>query len=189
MIFKVHRPFIIETDYASEKDFFKSYLEDSRFHWVDSNVLYEDYISNATGGASMKLFFVKNIEAYDLKLKKFVISIFRSLGIKSKDFRCDFFKVLPGGELPKHVDQKSLISVCLPLSKNTGAIYFENSQSKLELCYQKMIILNNKEPHGVRPPTEERLIFRIGIHDVSFDQLLLGLNKKNSQAILREALK
>ena len=31
-------------------------------------------------------------------------------------------------------------------------------------------------PHGVRPPTEERIVFHMGIHDTYFEEVKIGHN-------------
>lgn len=164
-----YRPFIITTDFTVEPDFFDVYLD--KGEWIDANILYKDYVSTATGGKPMKLFFVQEIKEFDIPLLRLINSIFKDFDIKPKEFRCDFFKVLPSGELPMHIDQKAKISFCLPIGKNTGYTVFEEGDVTLKIKYQSLIALNNLISHGVTSPKEERLLFRIGVHDTFFEEL------------------
>ena len=45
--------------------------------------------------------------------------IWNYLGIRPRDFRCNFFRVLPGGELPLHTDVLSKSSVVIPITEMT----------------------------------------------------------------------
>lgn len=164
-----YKPFVITTDFTVESNFFDVYL--SKGNWIDANILYEEYVSTATGGKPMKLFFVQEIKEFDRPLLRLINSMFNGFNIKPKEFRCDFFKVLPGGELPMHIDQKAKISFCLPIIKNTGYTIFEEEDVTLKIKYQNLIVLNNLVSHGVTSPEEERLLFRIGVHDTFFGEL------------------
>lgn len=164
-----HKDFFIETDYKVNKHFFDSYFNDK---WQDSNKLYSEYISNATGGKDMNKFFVQEIVDYDIKLLRFIKNIWNEFKIRPKDFRCNFFKVLKGGELPLHSDVKSKCSFVIPITENTGELYFDDGRNSESILYDSMIVLNTKKPHGVRPPKKDRIVFHMGIHDVEFSRLL-----------------
>lgn len=154
----------IKTDFCIESDFFENYMTDE---WEDSNILYSEYVSEATNGKQMNKFFVQEIKNFDRKLLKAIKNIWNEFEIRPKEFRCNFFKVLPGGELPLHVDVKSKSSILIPVTENTGSLIFEDH----ELLYQTMIALNTQKPHGVKSPTKERIVFHMGLHDVSFEDL------------------
>ena len=111
-------------------------------------------------------------------LKKYVMRLFKELGINTKDFRCDFFLTKSGGSMPMHIDGMSKIAILIPLSKNTGALVCEDKSDRLELVYQTLTILNTQISHGVKEPTEDRLLFRIAVHDVNFEDT--GVYKKLS---------
>ncbi len=171
----IYSPFLIKTDYTINKEYFTEILKDPVWH--DSNELYAKYVKLATGGKRMRLFFVKPLRNLNFPVLRAVNRLFKEFNIRPREFRCDLFKVLPGGMLPLHIDQKSKISFCMPLSVNTGHTFFEQDDIQLKVNYQTMIILNNQVSHGVSSPLQERLIFRIGIHDISFEQLCLALKK------------
>lgn len=120
--------------------------------------------------------FIKHIDTYDLKLKKFVLSVFHRFGIQSRDFRCDFFLVKPGGFMPPHIDSQSQVAILLPLTPNTGALVCEARGGTVELVYQNLVVLNTQVRHQVNSPTSDRLLFRIGVHDVPFETILDHLN-------------
>ena len=42
---------------------------------------------------------------------------------------------------------------------------------KVTLTYQNLAILNTKQPHAVNSPSKDRLLFRIAIHDIMFEDL------------------
>lgn len=171
---KFFPPFIICTDLKADlKDFSQDYND---LDWLDSNDLYKNYIVTVTFGKKMKKFFVKELKKMSQSSLRLVATIFKSFNISPTEFRCDFFKVLPGGFLPYHIDQKSKISFCLPITKNTGYTHFKNESVEMKIQYQSMIVLNNKELHKVSSPTSERVLFRIGVHDVSFEDLLYKNN-------------
>jgi hypothetical protein len=112
--------------------------------------------------------YVKHISDYDMSLKKFLIKTFRRWGIKTQDFRCDFFLTKPGGSLPAHVDHKSKIAMLFPLAENTGVLKVDSCP---DIVYNKMLILNTQAEHQVCSPEKDRLLFRIAIHDFLFENL------------------
>ncbi len=172
--------FVLESDFRADPSFFDSYLDQTS--WVDSNILYGRRISEVTGNKPMIKHYIKHIERYDYKLKKFVARIFKSFGISSRDFRCDFFLVKPGGHMPPHIDSQSKIAILLPLSPNTGPLICEDASVRKEYLYQTLTILNTQIKHEVLSPTEDRLLFRIGVHDCDYSkvyQFATGVNFEN----------
>jgi hypothetical protein len=57
------------------------------------------------------------------------------------------------------------------LSNNTGSLICKNSTSEFEITYQTLTILNTQVSHGVKAPTEDRMLFRIALHDIYFEDL------------------
>lgn len=165
---KYYPPFLITTDFELSRENFKSLL--NKKGWVDSNILYKEYLDKATGGKAMKYFFVKPI-TLNMKILRIINIIFKNFNISPKEFRCDFFKVLPGGELPFHIDQTSKISFCVPLTENTSETIFKDNDVRCHIKYKNLVVLNNLIKHFVGSPTKERILFRIGVHDISFEEL------------------
>lgn len=157
----------ITTDYTVDPTFWESYMTGE---WQDSNQLYSEYVSDATGGKPMNKFFVQEIKKFDRPLLKLIKNLWNEFGIRPRDFRCNFFRVLEGGNLPVHVDVKSECSFLIPVTKNTGALYVED-QGTERVVYDTLTVLNTKLPHGVEAPTQERIVFHMGIHDVKFGEL------------------
>lgn len=165
---KWHKDFFIETDYKVPVDFWSDYFNGK---WEDSNKLYSEYVDEATGGKEMNKFYVQEIHNFDRKLLRFIKSIWNNFNFRPKEFRCNFFRVLEGGELPKHVDNKSKCSFVIPITENTGELYFDDGKDKDSILYDSMVVLNTKKPHGVRSPSKERIVFHMGVHDVGFEKL------------------
>lgn len=165
---KPNKAFYIETDYKVPIDFWTDYFDGD---WQDSNQLYSEYLTDATGGKNMNKFYVQEIKTFDRKLLRLIKNIWNEFKIRPKDFRCNFFKVLEGGELPLHSDVKSKCSFVIPITENTGELYFDDGEESVSILYDSMVVLNTKKPHGVRPPSKERIVFHMGIHDVDFKEL------------------
>lgn len=165
---KPNKAFYIETDYKVPIDFWTDYFDGD---WQDSNQLYSEYLTDATGGKNMNKFYVQKIKTFDRKLLRLIKNIWNEFKIRPKDFRCNFFKVLEGGELPLHSDVKSKCSFVIPITENTGELYFDDGEESVSILYDSMVVLNTKKPHGVRPPSKERIVFHMGIHDVDFKEL------------------
>ena len=163
---KVKNSFIT-TDFTVNPIFWKPYITGK---WQDSNKLYSEYVSDATGGKEMNKFFVQEIHNFDRPLLKLIKSLWNEFGIRPRDFRCNFFRVLESGNLPVHVDVKSECSFLIPVTKNTGALYVEEG-TKESIVYDTLTVLNTKLPHGVEAPTQERIVFHMGIHDIKFGEL------------------
>lgn len=168
---KLTIPFVIETDIKGDYNFFKRYMDQSE--WIDTNTLYSEYVEyqNTMYESKPVYHYIKHISNYDMPLKKYLINLFKQFGVTTKDFRCDFFLTKPGGNMPIHVDGMSKVAFLIPLTKNTGPLICEHNSDKLELVYQTLTILNTQIPHGVSDPTEDRLLFRIAIHDCNFHEL------------------
>lgn len=162
------RDSFIRTDFKVDPEFWNNYMTGE---WQDSNELYSEYVSDATGGKEMNKFFVQEIHNFDRPLLRLIKQIWNAFEIRPKEFRCNFFRVLEGGELPVHVDVKSHCSILIPVTENTGALYVEQDDSRDEVVYDSMTALNTKKPHGVLPPTKERIVFHMGIHDIPFGEL------------------
>ena len=158
---------IIETDIKGDIEFFQPYLDS--LEWVDINKAYSDYseYEKAMEFKKPHLQYIKHIENYDMKLKKFIVGLLKKYGIKTQDFRCDFFLTKPGGYLPAHVDEMAKIAILVPLTENTGALIVDEK----EHTYQNAVILNTRVLHEVKSPTKDRLLFRIAIHDFDFTDI------------------
>lgn len=165
------KPFVIKTDIRGDYDFFEPYMNQTE--WADTNKLYaeHDEYRETMYGREMVQHYIKHISQFDMKLKKFVLKLFKDFGVPTKDWRADFFLTKPGGSMPMHIDGMSKVAFLLPLSKNTGPLVCENKNDRLELTYQTLTILNTQNSHGVNAPTQDRLLFRIAVHDVYFEDL------------------
>jgi hypothetical protein len=167
MIKLPHFDLFIETNFKVEKEFWTPYFNNK---WSDSNDLYSEYVNTATSGKPMNKFFVQEIHSFDRPLLRLISTIWKEFNIRPTEFRCNFFKVLPGGELPIHVDQKSKASFVIPITENTGELYFDDGVNSDSIVYSSMVVLNTKKPHGVRSPLTERIVFHMGIHDILFEE-------------------
>lgn len=163
-----HKNLFIETDYKVPINFWDGYFNGK---WEDSNQLYSEYVDEATGGKEMNKFYVQEIHDFDRKLLRLIKNIWNEFGIRPREFRCNFFRVLAGGELPIHVDNKSKCSFVIPITENTGELYFDDGVDSDSILYDSMVVLNTKKPHGVRSPSKERIVFHMGVHDVGFEDL------------------
>jgi len=168
MIKTWRKDYFIETDFKVEPSFWDKYFNNK---WEDSNQLYSEYVSDITGGKEMNKFFVQQIKDFDRPLLKLIKKIWNEFGIRPKDFRCNFFKVLEGGELPAHIDAASQCSVLIPVTENTGELYVEDDNGRESIVYDTMTVLNTRKSHGVKGPTKTRIVFHMGIHDVPFECL------------------
>ena len=50
-------------------------------------------------------------------------------------------------------------------------IKVDNGINNDSILYDSMVVLNTKQPHGVRTPSKERIVFHMGIHDIGFEDL------------------
>ena len=158
----------IETDYKVDPSFWDNYFTNE---WQDSNELYSEYVSDITGGKDMNKFFVQEIKNFDRPLLKLIKKLWNEFGSRPRDFRCNFFKVLEGGELPAHIDAASKCSFLIPVTENTGELYVEDNGEVESVVYDTLTVLNTTKSHGVKGPTKTRIVFHMGIHDVGFEQL------------------
>lgn len=156
-------PNYIQTTHVPDVDLLRSYMSDQ---WEDSNELYKEYMSWENNK-----FFVQEIKKFDRPLLREIKKIWNYLGIRPKEWRCNFFRVLPGGELPLHVDVLSQCSVVIPMTEMTGELYFADGT---EVLYNDMTVINTKVAHGVKAPTKERIVFHMGIHDTPFSEIKDG---------------
>jgi hypothetical protein len=163
----------IQTDINLGMEFFQGYFD--KLEWVESFEHYGKKITECTGGKLMEKFYVKNIppEMQDTKLRRFVLSQFKKYGINTKNFRLDFFLVKEGGSMPPHADLHSEIAFLMPLTKNTGALGIKDDDGEVRILYNNMFILNTKKVHWVEPPTEDRLLFRLAIHDFPYTEMVI----------------
>ena len=165
LIKRPHKDLFISTNFTLLNDrFWDEYFTGK---WEDTNKAWEKYVPPATGGVDMKKFFVQPINI-NSKLQDLVEEIFKAFEIKSYDYRCSFFRVLPGGGLPTHIDQKSKCSFLIPVIENTGHLEVEDGT---RLQYHSMVALNTLKPHSVGSPLRERIVFHLGVHDVLFSEL------------------
>ena len=65
---KVKNSFIT-TDFTVDPTFWQTYMTGE---WQDSNKLYSEYVSDATGGKEMNKFFVQEIHNFDRPLLKLI---------------------------------------------------------------------------------------------------------------------
>lgn len=169
LVNKLYDPFLIESSFTGDAEFFKPYRD--QMPWTSSKDLYGERITEITGGKWMDGHYIQHISEYDMKLKKFVAKMFRTFGVPTKDFRADFFLVKPGGVMHEHIDSQSKVAFLLPLTRNTGPLVCRDGNARFEITYQSLTILNTQVPHAVESPTEDRLLFRIGVHDVRFEEM------------------
>lgn len=160
--------YFIETDYKVDPTFWTPYITDK---WEDSNQLYKEYVKKVTSGKTMNKFFVQEITTFDTPLLRLIKTLWNHFAIRPRNFRCNFFRVLPGGELPIHIDALSQCSMVIPITENTGELYFKDDNNELSILYNTLTVLNTKKPHGVKQPSKERIVFHMGIHDIAFDCL------------------
>ena len=158
----------ILTDVVPDVDFLSRYM--NQMEWKNMNEQYGNYKEYADSLPDERPVeqYVKHITDYDMPLKKFLIKTFRHWGIKTQDFRCEFFLTKPGGNLPAHIDHKSKIALLFPLAENTGVLKVDSCP---DIVYNKMLILNTQAEHQVCSPEKDRLLFRIAIHDFLFENL------------------
>jgi hypothetical protein len=168
---KLVDPFVIETDIRGNYEFFEPYMNQSE--WTDTNILYDEYdeFHNSMRGRKMIKHYIKHINEYDMRLKKYILKIFKQFNIESKDWRSDFFLTKEGGSMPVHKDNMCKVALLLPLSENTGSLVCKTEYKEYELTYQTLTILNTQIEHGVYAPTKDRLLFRIALHDINFEEL------------------
>jgi len=181
MTYTLTDPFVIETDIKGDPEFFQPYLDAAE--WVDTNQLYKDYseYQETMTGRDMVEHYIHHITEYDIRLKKYIIRLFKEFGVPTRDWRADFFLTKAGGSMPMHVDGMSKIAFLLPLSENTGPLVCEHNGEHFELTYQNLTILNTQISHGVKEPTTDRLLLRIAVHDVLFEDLGIYQKLKESQ--------
>jgi hypothetical protein len=180
MQIKLRKPFVIETNIKGDYNFFAPYMD--QMEWTDTNKLYAKHheYQETMYGRQMVYHYIKHISNFDMKLKKFVMKLFKDFGVPTKDFRADFFLTKAGGSMPMHVDGMSKVAFLLPLSENTGPLVCKNESDQLELTYQTLTILNTQISHGVNAPTSDRLLFRIAVHDVKFEELGIYKSLENN---------
>ena len=86
------------------------------------------------------------------------------------DFKVDgkprFYFQEPYFKLPVHVDHKTTCSINFVLSDNAAPVQFDN-----RLYHYKQALLNTSIPHSVHNGPEERILLKISIFDVSFEEL------------------
>ena len=72
------KPFVIETDIKGDYDFFKPYMD--QMEWTDTNKLYADHeeYQETMYGRQMVYHYIKHISNYDMKLKKFLMKLFKA---------------------------------------------------------------------------------------------------------------
>lgn len=93
----------------------------------------------------------------------FIQKIMDDFGIQGKPrfyFQEPFFK------LPVHIDHNTTCSINFVLSDNAAPVDFNGRQ-----YYYKQALLNTAIPHSVQNGPEERILLKISIFDVSFEEL------------------
>jgi len=165
---KVH-DFFYETDLTVDHTFWEPYY---RGKWIDGNIAYRKNKQDAMGDSPMVNFEIQNIKV-DKALHDFVDDFTKHFGFKSNDFRCTFMKIDKGGDLPDHIDQKSKLSIVIPITNNTATNHFQDENYELNVTLSTACLLNTRKIHGVHMPTEKRLTFHVGFHDVEWDDIKL----------------
>lgn len=163
MIKQIHNGKLIETDLIVDPSFWERYMTDE---WCDSTSKFGQDGLDSTGGKEHVKMFVQRIpeSMYDRPFLKLLSKIFKEFDIRPEKFICNFYKVLPGGEMPRHIDKLGNVSILIPITEITGPIYFDD----FEFTYDSMIAIDAKQPHGVKSPTKERIVFHIPLLDTKF---------------------
>lgn len=166
--------FGILTDVNLGMEFFREYFD--RLEWTVTNFNVDSFEGESENTDVQYL--IKHIppEMHDIKLRKFLLGQFKKYGIKTKDFRCDFFMVKAGDDMPPHVDVDSEIAFLMPLNENTGTLGIKDRSGEVRIIYNNMFILNTKKVHWVEPVKEDRLVFRVAIRDFSYMDLNVWKN-------------
>lgn len=88
-----------------------------------------------------------------------------------KDFNIEaksrFYWLLPNSKIPEHVDNGTLCSLNFIFSENAAPINIEGKE-----YFYKQALLDTSKPHSVNNGKEERVMFKLSIHDQSYEQLL-----------------
>jgi hypothetical protein len=93
----------------------------------------------------------------------FIQKIMDDFGIQGKP---RFYFMEPFFKLPEHVDYKTECSINFVLSENAAPVSFGDKQYDYKQC-----LLNTSIPHSVQNGPEERILLKISIFDVSFNDL------------------
>ena len=143
MQIKLHDPFVIETGIKGDYDFFAPYMD--QMEWTDTNKLYAEHgeYQDTMYERKMVHHYIKHINEYDMKLKKFVIKMFKEFGVPTKDWRADSFLTKAEGSMPMHVDGMSKAAFLLPLSENTGPVVCEHNNKNFELTVRDIEVIES----------------------------------------------
>lgn len=93
----------------------------------------------------------------------FIQKIMDDFGVHGKP---RFYFQEPFFQLPEHVDYNTECSINFVLSDNAAPVTFGDRHH-----YYKQCLLNTKIPHSVHNGPEERILLKISIFDVTFDEL------------------
>lgn len=77
-----------------------------------------------------------------------------------------FYFQEPHFKLPVHIDFNTTCSINFVLTDNAAPVDFDGRQ-----YYYKQALLNTAIPHSVQNGSEERILLKISIFDVSFEEL------------------
>lgn len=93
----------------------------------------------------------------------FVQKIMDDFGVNGKP---RFYFQEPHFKLPVHVDFNTTCSINFVLSDNAAPVDFDGRQ-----YYYRQALLNTAIPHSVQNGPEERILLKISIFDISFEEL------------------
>jgi|LauGreSuBDMM15SN_2_FD.fasta_scaffold08045_4 hypothetical protein len=108
----------------------------------------------------------------DLKLDRWHIGHFTDDYIKKimQDFEVDgkprFYWLEPFAEIPEHVDNGTLCSINLIVTKDPAPITINGEE-----FFYKQALLNTAIPHAVFNGPHERIMLKISIFDETYEQL------------------
>tara|TARA_B100000424_G_scaffold137981_1_gene104728 strand:- start:298 stop:798 length:501 start_codon:yes stop_codon:yes gene_type:complete len=82
--------------------------------------------------------------------------------------RTQFFKQMPGCEIPFHTDGRPMCSINILLSENNSPITFEDIGD----VYYHCALLNIKKKHKVKSSKTERWLFNLSILDKTYEECI-----------------
>lgn len=114
----------------------------------------------------------------DLKLDEWLIGRGTTAYINSimKDFDIEgkprFYYLQPFATIPEHVDNGTLCSLNFVLTENASPIMFGNKE-----YYYESVLLDTTVPHKVINNQNERVMLKISIFDLTFEQAYHKIKK------------
>jgi hypothetical protein len=77
-----------------------------------------------------------------------------------------FYWLMPGEQIPEHVDNGTQCSINIVLTKDAAPITIEGKE-----YFYDTVLLNTKIPHSVQNKDNLRIMLKISIFDETYDQL------------------